>query len=270
MAKGIDTGTAFYKGLLGKITDPEQKAAAEKLLANPAFLTELGNGVEGQTEIDRQLSGLRTQKEELTTQKTELDQREQGLTDWHGRLTTWHQTNKAAVEEAKRLKADPNARPNPTPNPADPAKPTGMTDEAFAEAMKQERAAFLGYERDQNRITREHYTKFNEIVDIDPLLHHPKIAEIGLVGVYELVHKDRLAKHTTDAAAAAEQKIRLDERQKVLEGQAQMPYPPPTGAGSGSPLDALTPNVKDGVVDAATAHYHRLQAERNAAAPATK
>jgi hypothetical protein len=271
MAKGIDTGTAFFKGLLSKITDPEQRAAAEKLLANPTVMTEIGNGVEGQAEIDRQLSALRTQNEELTTRATELEQREGGLTEWHERLAKWHKDNKAAIEEAARLKADPNYRPNANPNPApNPAPPTGFTEEVFAEKMQGERAAFLGFSRDQNLLTRQHYAKFSEIVDLEPLLRHPKIAEVGLVGVYELVHKDRLDKWKTDTDKAAEDRIRADERQKVLESQAQMPYPPPTGAGSGSPLDALTPGNKDSVVDAATAHYARLQAERAAGTPATK
>ena len=267
MGKGIDTGTAFFKGLLGKITDPEQKAAAEKLLANPALMTEIGNGVEGQAEIDRQLAKLRTDGEALETRQTEIDQREGGLTEWHERLAKWHKDNKAAIEAGALALKGEKPVPNPTPNLE---KPAGMTMEQFEEHMRGERASFLGYSRDQQSITRDHFDKFKEIVDLDPLLKHPRIAEVGLLGVYELVHKERLEKHKTDAARTAEETIRADERRKVLEGQAQMPYPPPTGAGSGSPLDALTPSVKDNVVDAATSHYNRLQMERAAGAVATK
>jgi len=270
MGKGIDTGTAFFKGLLGKITDPEQKAAAEKLLANPALMTEIGNGVEGQAEIDRQLAKLRTDGEELATRATELDQREGGLTEWHGNLAKWHKDNKVAIEAGVKALKGEKVDPTPTPNPSPNLAPAGMTTEQFEEHMRNERASFLGYSRDQQAITRNHFGMFNEIVDLEPLLRHPKIAEVGLLGVYELVHHDRLEKHKTDAAKTAEETIRADERRKVLEGQAQMPYPPPTGAGSGSPLDALQPAVKDNVVDAATAHYARLQAERAAGTPATK
>lgn len=267
MGKGIDTGTAFFKGLLSKITDPEQKAAAEKLLTNPALMTEIGNGVEGQAEIDRTLQKLRTDGEALEARQTEIDQREGGLTEWHERLAKWHKDNKAAIEAGALVLKGEKPNPNPTPNLE---KPVGMTLEQFEEHMRGERASFLGYSRDQQSITRDHFDKFKEIVDLDPLLKHPRIAEVGLMGVYELVHKDRLEKHKTDAAKTAEETIRADERRKVLEGQAQMPYPPPTGAGSGSPLDALTPAVKDNVVDAATAHYNRLQAERAAGTPATR
>jgi hypothetical protein len=268
MGKGIDTGTAFFKGLLGKITDPEQKAAAEKLLANPALMTEIGNGVEGQAEIDRQLAKLRTDGEELTTRTTEIDQREGGLTDWHERLKAWHTQNKAAIEAgAKVLKGEVVVPPITKTGDHPPA---GLTQEQFDEHMRNERASFLGYSRDQQAITRDHFTKFNEIVDLEPLLRHPKIAEVGLTGVYELVHKDRLEKFKTDATAAHDKQVADEAVRKYSESQAQMPYPPPTGAGSGSPLDALTANVKDGVVDAATAHYARLQAERNAGAVATK
>lgn len=263
MGKGLDTGTTFFKGLLSKITDPEQRTAAEKLLANPDFVTGLGNGVEGQAEIDRQLSTLRTQKEELETRQTELDQREGGLTEWHGRLTTWHAANKAALEEAKKVKI-----PDPDPTKKTDALPANVvTTDQFKEQMVSERASFLGFERDRQGITRSHFERFKEIVDLEPLLLHPKIAEIGLTGVYELVHKDRLQKHATDAEKAREDAIRADERTKVAAEQASMPYPMPTGTGSGSPLDALTgTGVKDSVADAATAHYTRLLQERAAGA----
>lgn len=267
MGKGLDTGKTFLQGVLSKITDPGLKSHAEALLANETFVTEIGNGVEGQSEIDRQLQTLRAQQTELETQKTELDQREQGLSDWHGRLSTWHQENKAALEEAKRIKAggagNPTPNPHPNPNPATP--PGVLTEDAYAERIAAERAAFLGYQRDQNLITREHFTKFGEIVDVEPLLKHPQIAQLGLVGVYQLVHKDRLTQHEADAAKKREDAIRADERQKTLAAQAQMPYPSPTGAGSGSPLDAIEASRPQPVVDAAVAHYNRLQAERLAA-----
>lgn len=268
MGKGLDTGKAFFQGILSKITDPEQKAAAEKLMANETVLTELGNGVEGQSEIDRQLQTLRTQKEELDTRAGELDQRTAGLEDWHGRLTTWHTENRDALADAKRLREGGKVGADGKPIAAAAAAPAGLTEAQFTERIGGERAAFLGFSRDQNLLTREHYAKFGEIVDLEPLLRHPKIAEVGLLGVYELVHKERLDKHKTDTEKAAEEKIRADERQKVLASQASMPYPLPTGAGSGSPLDALSVGKPTPLVDEAVAHYNRLQAEH--AGTATK
>ncbi len=261
MGKGLDTGKSFFQGILGKITDPEQKAAAEKLMANESVLTLIGNGVEGQAEIDRQLQTLKTQKEELEGRTTELDQRETGLTDWHGRLAKWHKENADALAAAKATATGAPATP-----PATETKVTGLTKEQLDEQMVGERAAFLGFQRDQNEITREHFTKFKEIPDLEPLLTHPQIAQIGLKGVYALVHKDRLTQFDTDAATARENAIRADERQKVREASATMPYPSPTGSGSGSPLDALVTGQKEPVVDAAVSHYNRLVAERDGAA----
>lgn len=268
MAKGIDTGTAFFRGLLSKITDPEQKAAAEKLLTNPAIMTEIGNGVEGQSEIDRQLARLRTQDEELAARATELDQRESGLTTWHTDLSNWREANKAAIERGMKPAAGTPAAGTPAATAA--AAAAGMTEEQFQEHMRNERASFLGFSRDQNLITRDHYDKFKEIVDLEPLLRHPKIAEVGLMGVYELVHKDRLDKFKADAQTAHDTQVAEEAVRKHQEAQAQMPYPSPTGAGSGSPLDALTTGAKDGLVDAATTHYNRLVQERNAGQAATK
>lgn len=257
MGKGLDTGKAFFQGILAKITDPDAKAAAEKLLTSELVLTEIGNGVEGQAEIDRQLQAARTQKEELDRLTGELDVRKAGLESWHQDLSTWYTTNKTALETAKGKSNGDGTKVKDAVIP-----PAGLTDDALNERLTGERAAFLGFSRDQNLITREHFAKFNEIVDLEPLMRHPQIATAGLLGVYELVHKERLEAHTAAAAKKAEDAIRLDERQKTQASMAQMPYPAVTGSGSGSPLDALTVGQKDSVVDAATAHYNRLQQER--------
>ena len=254
MGKGLDTGKTFWQGVISKITDPEQRAAAERLQANQDFLTTLGNGVEGQSEIDKQLQQLSQQKSELDTRKDDLDKENTRLGTWHDSLTGWYDENKALLEAGKKVKANPN----PNPAPAD-----GFTQKQFEENIANERASFLGFSRDQNLITREHFGKFSEIIDLEPLLRHPQIAQLGLVGVYELVHKDRLEKWKTDTTAAEKKKIEDEAVRKYQETQAQMPYPAPTGAGSGSPLDALTVKVEP-LVDAATAHYNRLQAERTA------
>lgn len=255
MGKGLDTGKTFLQGVRSKITDPEQLAAFDKVFTNETVLTEIGNGVEGQAEIDRQLQGLRTQQQTL-------EEEQAALTTVHQNQTAWWNQNKDALAEYKVLKAGGTVTPKVVTPPAAPA---GLTQEQLNEALATERAAYLGYDRDRQRITREHFTRFNEVVDIEPLLHDPDIARLGLVGVYEKVHKPRLEKWSADQATAAEEKIRLDERQKIQAANANLPYPVPTGVGSGSPLDALTgTGAKDSVVDAATAHYQRLQVERAA------
>lgn len=256
MAKGLDAGKTFLQGILAKITDPAQKAAAESLLGNADFVTAIGDGVAGQSEIDRQLQTLRTQKEELDARAADLTTQQEQLEAWHAGLTDWYTKHKDAIASG----AQPRT-PTPTPTPG--KVPEGVvTTEQFTEAMRNTQSAFLGFERDRQRITAEHFKKFGEIVDLEPLLVHPKIGELGLTGVYEQVHKDRLEQWKTADDKRKEDAIRLDERQKVTAAQAQMPYPTPTGAGSGSPLDALTPAGPGPVVDAAVQEYNRLQAER--------
>lgn len=238
------------------------KAALETLqaLGGGAVVAAIGDGTLAQEELSRQLDTLKAKQEELDDLKGQLDQRDQQLTTYHGDLTKWYDTNKDALEEYKTLKAGGKVPPK---EPGKEAPPAGLTPEQLDERIKLEQAGFLGFTRDKDKLAREHFAKFNEFLDIEPLLLHPEVGKIGLIGVYQLTHKDRLEKHAADAQKAAEDKIRADERQKVLAEQAQMPYNLPTGVGSGSPLDALTADKKsDSLVDAATAHYQRLQAER--------
>lgn len=259
MAKGLDAGKAFFSGVLAKISDPAQKAAAEALLANELVMTEIGGGVLGQAEIDRRLQELTTKTSDLETRTAELAEQRANLDTVHDKQVEWYTTNKTALEEYNRLKA---GGAGGTGGTADPTKKPFTTDD-FTAAITNERASFLGFQRDQNALTREHFGKFGEILDLEPLLRHPQIGQVGLTGVYQILHKERLEKFETDKKQKDEEAIRADERQKVLQSQAAMPYPTPTGVGSGSPLDALTgakPN--DTVVDAATAHYNRLQMER--------
>lgn len=262
--KGLAALDDFSARVLSSITDPEQRAKAEAGIAAikavaPAAQA-FGDGIAGQSEIDRQMQALTTQTQELTTRQQELDQREERLGTWHGELTNWYTENKGYIEKGKKAGAAPTTT---VVDPTKTAVPAGvLTEEQLAERFQQRDLAYLGFARDQSQITREHFAKFGEIVDLEPLLQHPSIAKIGLTGVYELVHKERLTQHETQQKAKAEEAIRLDERQKVNAANATMPYLSPTGAGSGSPLDALTVGKPDSVADAAAAHYHRLQQER--------
>ena len=262
--KGLQAFDDFTAGVLGKLSDADARARAESAIAVLKGVAPVaqafGDGIAGQAEIDRQLQDLRAKTEDLTTRQTELDDKDARLSTWHDSLSTWYQDNAALVEEAKRLKANGGER-KPAGAPA--AIPEGvLTEAAYKDAIAQERAGFLGYQRDQNLITREHFTRFKEIVDVEPLLRHPQIATLGLVGVYELVHKDRLDKWKTDTTKAAEQKIADEAVRTYQASQASMPYPSPTGVGSGSPLDGLAVGKQDSVVDAATQEYQRLISER--------
>lgn len=261
MAKGAAAGSTFLAGVLAKLPEADRQKGKEALdalqaLGGGAVIAAIGDGTLAQEELSRQLDSLKTRQEELDDLKAQLDARDQQLTTYHGQLSDWYDKNKEALDKVKAHPTDPGKKKDEPP-------PAGLTADALEERIRLEQAGFLGFSRDQNRLQREHFAKFNEILDIEPLLVHPDVGKVGLVGVYQLVHKDRLEKHAADAAKAAEDKIRADERAKVQAEQAAMPYPLPTGVGSGSPLDALTGDgKKDSLVDAATAHYNRLQQER--------
>src|SRR3990167_7502045 len=143
MGKGLETGKSFIQGILAKITDPEAKAAAEKLIGNETALTLIGNGVEGQAEIDRQLSALREQTTELTTLQQQVDAEKARLETIHGQQVEWFDKNHTALEEYKTLKAAPGGGKKVEPPVG------GVAPEALQETVTNLQAAFLGYERDQ-------------------------------------------------------------------------------------------------------------------------
>lgn len=263
---------AFIAQVLGKITDPGLKTQAEVVLNHADVQAQLKDGVAGQSEIDRQLQALRTQTGELDQRTTDLTTRETALEKWHGELAGWRTQNLELVElgaTAKKAGWKPGtpATTPPAPGVPTPAAPENVvTTDQFREHTTNMEQAFLGFQAAQNQLMREHHTMFKEILDITPLLSHPRIREIGLAAVYQDVHKDRLAAHQAATVKTAEDAIRADERKKVLEAQAQMPYPVAGSVGSGSPLDAIgnAAAAKD-VVGAAASHYTRLQAERPSA-----
>lgn len=266
--KGQAAFEAFKAGVLAKITDPAQRTAAEAAFNAVTTVEPVAaafyDGVAGQSAISTQMAELAAQREQLTARQAELDQRDQALDAWRTDLGAWYQGAKERIA-AQNGGTKPAPQPSPTPPVTPPALPDNIvTHEQAQEVVARQNAAFLGFQRDQNKLMREHYARFNEILDLEPLIQHPRVAELSLTGVYELVHKDRLTQHKAAQQTAAEEAIRSDERSKVLAQQAQMPYPSPTGAGSGSPLDALTVGKPDSLVDASVAHYNRLQQERMA------
>lgn len=280
MAKGLAAGNEFFTGVLAKLS-PEDRAKGEAALATlqglngGAVVAAVGDGTLAQAEFSRQSDELKTQKQQLDARAAEVEERDKQLGTWHGELTDWFTERKDLVALGRAAQTEgfvpkggtPRGNGNGNGNPKnDNGAPSGLTEEQLNERIRHEQAAYLGLTRDQNLITRDHFKMFGEIVDMDPLLAHPQIGQIGLIGVYKLVHKDRLEQHTAAATKAHDDKLREEGAAAERARQAQMPYPSPTGVGSGSPLDALQTNKSDALVDAATAHYNRLQAERGSTA----
>jgi hypothetical protein len=263
MPKGVEAGNAFLAGVVAKLS-PEDRARGQELIAslqalgNGTVIAAVGDGTLAQSELSRQLDELAAKDQTLRDRQAEIDAEADRQASVHTAQVDWFTKNKAALDEAARLKKE-----GKTPV-ADLTATGGITEEALTERMQAMTAGVLGFARDQNQIMRDHFAKFGEVPDLTALLQHPKVGEIGLLGVYTEVNKDRLAAHDTAQKAKQEETIRADERRKIAEANQQMPYLAPTGAGSGSPLDALT-GQKDSVVDAATLHYNRLQQERGGA-----
>jgi hypothetical protein len=104
MAKAAELGRTFLDGILSKISDPGLREQASRVFGDPIVLTEIGGGVAGQSEIDRQLQALRAQTEEAEARKAELDTRDAGLTAWQQQLGDWREKHVAALEEWKTMK----------------------------------------------------------------------------------------------------------------------------------------------------------------------
>jgi hypothetical protein len=275
MALG-DRYKAFVQATLSKITDPGQRAAAEAtaeaILANPVLAAAMDDGVAGQSEIDRQLQDLRAKTEAATAQQTELAEREAKLQQWHTGLTTWRDQNQELVEvgvAAKKAGWKPGDPPAKVGGTNGDTPPAGMvTEEQLKQTLGGFEASVLGFAADQNLLMRQHYANFNDILDVTPLIKHPQIRELGLVGDYNLVHKAALEAKQTEAQTAHDKKVADEAVAKFrAEQSTQMPYPLAGGPGSGSPLDGLNATrdpAAGSVVERATAEYQRLQATRPA------
>ena len=264
MAKGAVAGSTFLAGVLGTLAPEEREKGEEALrtlqaLGGGAVVAAIGDGTLAQTEFSRLTNELAEQRTALDTLEQQITDRDAALTKYHQDLTEWYASNKELLEAGKKAKVTPT--PPPTP-------PVGLTAEQLDERIRIEQAGFLGFQRDQNQLEREHFGRFTEILDLDALLRHPAIKDVGLKGVYDLVYKDRLTEHAAAAQKAHDDKLRAEGAQAERERNAQMPYVTPTGAGSGSPLDGLSGGgAQDSLVDQASQHYARLQAERNGARP---
>jgi len=259
MAKGAAAGKTFLQGILAKL--PEGlRADAARVFETVELQTAVGDGTLALEDFTRQSDELTAHKTALEALQAKVKTKDEELATWHGELTAWYGVNKDLIELGKTAQGGDPSKPN---GGKKVEEPVAFTPKDYDERIAAERASFLGFQRDQNLLTRQHFTHFGEILDLEPLLKHPQIAQVGLVGAYELVHKERLDKHKADTQAAHDKKIADKAVQDYQQANAQMPYPPLTGAGSGSPLDALTAKASP-VVDAAVEHYNRLTAERAA------
>lgn len=223
MSKSTERGQDFLRGIAAKVTDPAVKTALEGLASHPDVLQELGAGALRQDEFSSQMDRLRTE--------------EQALQTWRSDLTTWHATEKA------KLDADRAAIGTKPTDPPPPATPPHADLDGLKSTVQQLANAAPLVMADMTAVGLEHFQRFNEPLDLQALIRHPKAGELGVRGVYELLHADRL-KAYHDARVAAEtnklrETIRAEEVAKLRQQNTTLPYPVGGEGDIVSPLDAL-------------------------------
>jgi hypothetical protein len=237
MAGKAELGKQFLDELKGKLPD-SLRGNLDSILSSPEALAALEI-------VGSRVSPLDEERQRLQELATRLETTESRLTDWKGRLETWKTGKETELTEREhKLREREANRPTPNDPPADGGNRTdgaNMTKEDVAklvgEVLAPREAGYIAYVADAVRFSTFHQQHFKEILDVNTLVRHPQIGELGVKGVYELLHKDKLDKMNLDAEKAKEEAIRADERAKIrTEAPVDMPYP----LGDGSPLDVLT------------------------------
>lgn len=257
-------GSEFLRETL-TLLPAEKRPALEALLSDAdaaAALTRLGEGTLRQSDYDRQMN-------EAKAAKQTADQLYESNTNWFNEqkanLTELDKLRgQLAAGELKPATGDGTGTPNPNP----PKPPDGLTREQFAaEIDKLERGA-VGFMDELTDLKLQHYRDFNEVLDARALLADKRIQQIGIKGVYQEVHREKLTARSAAATAAAEEAIRKDEREKLLKAANGQHIPYSVRGNEPSTLDGLEAAAGKPVaapsVDDMTAEYARLGAARGA------
>jgi hypothetical protein len=222
------------------------------------------------------LGARSAQLQDLTRRSTELDTERARLNRWKGDLETWVRDTEADFAERERKLGHggdddppPGGKP-PKPGDANPPTPNGnggITREdvqaLLGDSLRRVEQPFIQYVADAATYATRHLKDFGEGLDVGAIVSHPKIADLGFSGVYNLVHQDKIEAKAKKEAEAVREAIRKEEREKLLKemtpvgGGPEPPYP------IGSPLDVLreTPearNARGDTVSRAVAAYHQL------------
>lgn len=238
-----ELGKTFLGELKSKLPDTLH-SHVDTLLSSPeaqAALELAGSRVSPLDEERTQLQQLRTQ----------LDTRETRLTDWHNRLEGWKDGKETEYTERERKLAEREAAggnrstqdppPNPNPKPGDSSMTAAQIEELVGKILAPREAGYVQYVADATRFASFHLQNFKEPLDVAALVRHPQIGELGVKGVYELVHKDKIDAMTTAKAAADREALKQELRREIAgETPVDMPYP----LGEGSPLDVLSMDPK--------------------------
>lgn len=253
----VDAKTRGLQVLETLYPDPTVRAARQEELGETGLVT-LGSNVLRQDDYSRNMNELGTQRTAAETAAAEA----KALYDSN---KAWFDEKQAELAELVALRAKVAGNPNPDPN-APKAEPKYVTPEALAD-LERGAVAFMDELSD---LKLQHFQQFGELLDARKLLQHPKVQQLGIRGVYAEVHKPQLDARAAKQAQEAEDKIRLDERTKVLAQSASQHHPYPIRGNEPSTLDrferAPDQAPKVATVDDMANEYARLSAARGVSA----
>lgn len=256
----VDAKTRGLQMLETLYPDPTVRAARAEELGD-AGITTLGSHGLRQDDYSRHMN-------ELAGQRAAVEAREKEATELYDSNKAWFDQKEKDLQELDRLRKQVGSGGgngnNPPANP-DPNAPKVVTAEDLA-ATERGAVAFF---TELQALTLQHFQQFGEVLDTQQLLQDKRVQQIGLRGVYGDLHKDKITARAEAAKKAEEDKIRADERQKVLAEGARSHHPYPVRGNEPSTLDALeTPGTNRPAVrtvDEMAAEYARLSAARTGA-----
>jgi hypothetical protein len=254
----LDAKTRAQQVLETLYPDPTVRAARAEELGEAGLVT-LGNNVLRQDEFSRSMN-------ELGSKKAEADGLYQSNKDWFDQ-------KQKDLEELDALRKQVAAGTGNghgttgTGTTGTTTPPVGITKEELDRTLALTEQGAVAFFTDLNSLSLQHFQQFGEVLDTTKLITDKRVQQIGLRGVYADQHKEQLDARAQKSRQDAEDKIRLDERQKVLAAQASSQHPYPIRGNEPGTLDALeaartgsTPQPKS--VDDLVNEYARLNAGR--------
>jgi hypothetical protein len=233
MAKDAKTvGSTFLAEVLAKLPEAERAKAQEVFAgaAAEAALVALGEGALRQSDYSRASNEIRQKEAEVDTYKGQLD--------------TWFAEKKPILEEVEVLRAKVAGQPPVVPPVVPPAAPAFdpskfVSPEALTKTLEATERGALQFIIESNKLAQQHFKDFGEPLDLAPLVQHKQVQQLGLDGVYRLVHAEQIATRATAAADAAREAIRKEEREKLQAEMARAQTPYPVRGNEPSTLDAI-------------------------------
>ena len=256
MANPIEIGKAFLDEVLALVPEAaREQARSAYSRAHDTF----------SAATQEQLDAIEAQRQQALALQQQNEQ-------WRDQLRTWRSGAEAEIarREAALRTTTPVVNPansaTPPAAPVTPATPAGVAPEVLDQRFNAFGQQVLAVSADLFQAQQEHMRLFGDARPFNPqeLYAHPRIGEVGVLGAFKDLHKDAIAQKQAEAAAAAEAKIRADERAKTITefSSQRMPFPGP-GAEDDSPLAILAQRTADQRGDfgaaAAVAELNRMR-----------